>query len=183
MLRILFIAITIVIGSSIIAATAGPDDDARDAVAAMKRGDWNKAIDHWSREIDSGKLDQRKLVPAYGNRAASYSKLEKLIEALSDFSKSLELASGSNYPPKYIAYNYSNRAGVYIRLKRYQLAIQDADQAIKLNGQDYLGFYYRGRGNMELGQREAAIADFRAALRINPKHNSSRAALARLGVR
>ncbi|MCZ6496223.1 MAG: tetratricopeptide repeat protein, partial [Alphaproteobacteria bacterium] len=46
-----------------------------------------------------------------------------------------------------------------------------------------LGYYYRGRAREMLGQRAAAITDFRAVLRIRPNHKSSRAALARLGVR
>ena len=181
MLRVLLVAVALVLGSSIV-AVAGPDDDARAAIEAMKRADWGTAAGLWTRVIDSGRLGNRQLVPAYGNRATCYTKLEKWIEALADFSKSIELAPGSNYPPKYVAYSYSNRAAAYIKLKRYELAIQDADQAVRLNDRDHVAYYNRGRARKALGRREAAIADFRAALGIEPNHQGSRRALQSLGV-
>ena len=183
MQRALFLSIIFVIGLSVTAAVAGPSGDAKKAVAAMQRGDWRAAVQLWTKAIDSGRLDRRRLVPVYGNRATSYMKLNQPIEALADFSRSLELAPGSSYPPKYIAYTYSNRARLYVLLKRYRLAIQDGDKAIGLNPRDALGYYYRGRAREMLGQRTAAITDFRAVLRIKPNHKSSRAALARLGAR
>ena len=160
------------------AAVAGPSGDVKKAVAAMQRGDWRAAVQLWTKAIDSGRLDRRRLVPVYGTRATSYMKLNQPIEALADFSRSLELAPGSSYPSKYIAYTYSNRARLYVLLKRYRLAIQDGDKAIGLNPQNALGYYYRGRAREMLGQRVAAITDFRAVLRIRPNHKSSRAALA-----
>lgn len=183
MQRALFLSIIFVIGLSVTAAVAGPSGDAKNAVAAMQRGDWIAAVQLWTKAIDSGRLDRRRLVPVYGNRATSYMKLNQPIEALADFSRSLELAPGSSYPSKYIAYTYSNRARLYVLLKRYLLAIQDGDKAIGLNPQNALGYYYRGRAREMLGQRAAAITNFRAVLRIRPNHKSSRAALARLGVR
>ncbi len=183
MQRALFLSIIFVIGLSVTAAVASPSGDAKKAVAAMQRGDWRAAVQLWTKAIDSGRLDRRRLVPVYGNRAISYMKLNQPIEALADFSRSLELAPGSSYPSKYIAYNYSNRARLYVLLKRYRLAIQDGDKAIGLNPRDALGYYYRGRAREMLGQRVAAITDFSAALRIRPNHKSSRAALARLGAR
>ena len=182
MQRVSFLIIVLVIGLSVIAAVAGPIDDGKSVVAAMKRGDWDTAVQLWTRAIDSSRLDRSSLVSAHGNRATSYLKINKFIEALSDYSRTIELGIRFGYPAKYLAYNYSNRASLYIKLKRYRLAISDGDTAIRLNPQDHIGYYNRGRANELLGQRSAAIRDFHAVLRKNPNHKLSQTALKRLGV-
>jgi tetratricopeptide (TPR) repeat protein len=59
-------------------------------------------------------------------------------------------------------------------------AIEDYDRAIKL-APDYASAYQnRGAAHEALGNREAAIRDYRAALRLDPKLEEVRAALARL---
>ena len=96
----------------------------------------------------SGRLDRPNLVAAHGDRGTSYAQLNKQFEALADFSRSLELAPGSGYPSEHLTYVYSDKAGLYVKLQRYQLAIQDGDKAIELNPQDVVGYFYRGRAGL-----------------------------------
>jgi tetratricopeptide (TPR) repeat protein len=183
MRRIILLALVLVAGlAAAVDVRAGPHEDAQGAVAAMRNENWETAVALWTRAIDSGQFGTDQLVAAHGNRAASYYKLGKNLDALADYSRSLELAPNSGYPRQYVAYNYSNRAGLYVDLARYDLAVADANEALRLNPEDHLGYFYRALAEENLGQRDAAVADYRSALRIKPDHRSSLDALARLGV-
>jgi lipoprotein NlpI len=52
-------------------------------------------------------------------------------------------------------------------------AIQDYDQAIKLDPNDATAFNNRGRAYNDKGQYDRAIADFNEAIRLDPKYRSA----------
>src|ERR1700733_5844397 len=64
------------------------------------------------------------------------------------------------------AFNYRGAAGV--RKGEYDQAIQDFDQALKLNPNSAEAFYNRGRTYARKGDDSHAILDYDQALRLNP---------------
>eukprot|EP00246_Nothoceros_aenigmaticus_P014617 TRINITY_DN56_c0_g1_i4.p1 TRINITY_DN56_c0_g1~~TRINITY_DN56_c0_g1_i4.p1 ORF type:complete len:390 (-),score=89.19 TRINITY_DN56_c0_g1_i4:774-1943(-) len=58
---------------------------------------------------------------------------------------------------------YSNRAGVYVKMKKPQAAIRDADAAIKINPDSAKGFKWRGEAKALLGLWEEAAKDLHVA--------------------
>ena len=66
---------------------------------------------------------------------------------------------------------YSNWAATYDDLGQPSRAIQDYDEAIRLNPQDASS--YAGRGNLYqgIGQYERAVQDHDEAIRLDPEHS------------
>lgn len=48
------------------------------------------------------------------------------------------------------------------------MAINDCDEAIRLDPKSNVAYYYRGRARAAQGEVELAIADFNASLKLNP---------------
>jgi suppressor of tumorigenicity protein 13 len=57
------------------------------------------------------------------------------------------------------ALTFSKRAECYLRLKKPNAAIRDADAALKLNADSAKAFIVRGKAHRLLGQWEAAAVD------------------------
>ncbi|MGE0652077.1 MAG: tetratricopeptide repeat protein [Alphaproteobacteria bacterium] len=151
-------------------------------MTALRDKNWYSAIDLSTRAIDSGELKGFSLVTIYNTRAIAHHRVNQDADALADFARSLELARASGCTKENMGGIYSNRAGVYNSMRRYDLAASDASEAIRLNPGDYVAYHYRGIARAKLGDFEAAINDFRSALRIRPDFRSSRAELSRYGI-
>lgn len=67
-----------------------------------------------------------------------------------------------------LASAYSNRGLVYLAKRNNDRAIQDYDQAIRLNPQDYFAFYSRGDAYNDKGQYDRAIQDYDEAINLYP---------------
>lgn len=78
---------------------------------AWSRGEYNKAIEHFSNAITSGG-DKEFLKVLYSNRSAAYLKVNKINEALSDGNKCIEL---DNAWPK----GYSRKGDALYSQKKY----------------------------------------------------------------
>jgi Flp pilus assembly protein TadD len=72
-------------------------------------------------------------------------------------------------------------AGALGALGRYDEAIEQLDQAIKLEPLNPEPYHNRGVIYEKRGLRDAAIREYQTALRYNPQYDASRQALARLG--
>ncbi|CAE7525497.1 unnamed protein product [Symbiodinium sp. CCMP2592] len=55
-------------------------------------------------------------------------------------------------------------------LGQNEAAIQDCDEAIRMNTEDADAFHLRGATKSQLGQDEAAIQDYDEAVRLHPEH-------------
>jgi tetratricopeptide (TPR) repeat protein len=64
---------------------------------------------------------------------------------------------------------FNNRGLAYAKLKQFEKAIQDYDQAIELNPKDFNAFNNRGPAYAKLKQFEKAIQDYNQAIELNPK--------------
>lgn len=179
-----FVASVLVAGLTAVSAAAGSGapQDAQAAVAALRQSDWHSAIALSTKAIDSGELKGFALVTTYNTRAIAHHHVNQDADALADFARSLDLAPTSGCAKEDMGGIFSNRAGVYNSMRRYDLAVSDASEALRLNPGDYVAYHYRGIARAKLGNFEAAINDFRSALRIRPDFRSSRAELARYGI-
>ncbi len=71
------------------------------------------------------------------------------------------------------------RANLRVSNKDWKGAIEDANRYIEAMGSDPSGYRPRGVAHMELGEREAAIADFEKYLSLGPKHEKEIASVKR----
>jgi serine/threonine-protein phosphatase 5 len=68
---------------------------------------------------------------------------------------------------------YSNRAQALIKLESYGQAIEDANEALKLDPKYVKAYYRRGSANYALGRLKLALKDFKAVLSIFPKEKDA----------
>lgn len=103
----------------------------------------------------------------YFGRARAYMQLNRNVEAIADYSKSIQLASGTN-APRNLSIAYHNRGVCYFLTGKNQLAIGDLTQAIKLRA-DYASAYkVRGLVYQKMGNTKLANDDLQMAERLQP---------------
>ena len=64
---------------------------------------------------------------------------------------------------------YSNRAGTWIALQKYEEAIRDATIAIRFDPHYFEAYFHRGVAHAMSRQFDAAVADLSEAIRIRPE--------------
>jgi tetratricopeptide (TPR) repeat protein len=127
----------------LVAGTAACSEDVHPTDRGMtylEQGDDKKAIDAFDEAIRQDPQD----AIAYYNRGVAYNRIAQGVTG------SGMVRAGSN-------------------ISQYQSAIQDFDQAIRLNPQAD-AYFNRGFAYRNLGQFERAIEEFDEALRLNPQH-------------
>ena len=63
---------------------------------------------------------------------------------------------------------YANRALAYIKMKKYEQAVDDCSTSIELNDKYYKAYLRRAEARKELGQFEACVADYKKVKEIDP---------------
>jgi tetratricopeptide (TPR) repeat protein len=121
------------------------------------QGDYPGAVDDFSHVI---KLQPKDAV-AWNNRCYYRAIAGQLDDALADCNRSLQLKPG-------VGYVLDSRGFTYLKMKKYDLAIKDYDQAIAQD--DHSAPYFYGRGLARRGVHDVAgsNADVAAALKIDP---------------
>ncbi|HTC19149.1 MAG TPA: tetratricopeptide repeat protein [Stellaceae bacterium] len=129
--------------------------------------------------IESPATKSSELDSYYNNRAIAYMRLNQYDVAISDFTQAIaHFPTGSSYKDDLY---YIDRAWAYHLKGEDANALPDANKAIAMNPDDPGYFETRGEIYETLGQRDQAIADYRAALKLDPKKDASRQGLQRLG--
>jgi PQQ-dependent catabolism-associated CXXCW motif protein len=111
------------------------------------------------------KLDP-KSVWAYENRAFAYEDKEQWRALFDDAQKMIELS------PNY-RLGYEFRGHAYLEVGQYQDAVADFTKCIAMDSTAIYGYRMRGRAYYFLNQFDSASADFQAALRIDPKDETT----------
>ncbi|MFN5955373.1 MAG: tetratricopeptide repeat protein [Dolichospermum sp.] len=96
----------------------------------------------------------------YNQKRGVLSDLKKYKEAAAAINKAIELSPRAAF--------YLNRGNVRYNLGDKQGAIDDYNQAIKINPNLALAYYNRGIVRYELGDKPGAIDDFNLAIKFNP---------------
>ncbi|MFQ5976091.1 MAG: tetratricopeptide repeat protein [Candidatus Hydrothermarchaeales archaeon] len=99
----------------------------------------------------------------YNNRGVAYGKSGEYSNAISEFSKAIEIN------PKY-ADIYFNRGLAYRELEEYSKAISDYTKAIEINPSWAMPYYNRGLAYRSLGESEKAQLDFDKAGMLDPQY-------------
>jgi len=125
--------------------------------------DFKGAISCFNKSIEI----EPKNVFAYWQRGIANSKLQNYTEAITDFTKSIELDIG-DLNATYLA--YLDRGNVKGILKDFAGAINDFTVVIDINPKNINAYYNRGLAKCRLYDLKGAIEDFDKVAEINPKY-------------
>jgi tetratricopeptide (TPR) repeat protein len=123
--------------------------------------------------IRSGRAEQVNLAVAHANRGIALSSLDKLSDALADFTRAIELAPDWAAP-------YFNRGNVYLARGDSARAIVDYDAAIARDSDLAYAYLNRGIALEASGEKDRSRADYAHALLLDPSLAKARERLGRL---
>jgi tetratricopeptide (TPR) repeat protein len=139
------------------------------ALVHLERRHFEKAIADLERSMEHDPHEDI----LYFERAQAWEGLGKHELALADLERAVAM------DPRHAPY-LENRARLYMHFERWREAIEDLDAALSLVANNIHALRRRALAHEKAGQREAAIADYRAVLRTSPYDTDSQAALRRL---
>ncbi len=79
------------------------------------------------------------------------------------------IRSGDQVTRDELVQAFSNRGHAYAHLGRYQRAIQDYDEAIRLKPNNARAFYNRGKAKFKIGDKVGGNADIARAVKLSRK--------------
>lgn len=157
-------AFSIVLASA--AMAQAPNQDATRAFEALRAGDWELAQAYATLALEAGTLAPGDQAAVYGYRGDARRHLDKLDDAVLDYTHALELG----LPPPFAARVYNNRGMALFAGDLYDNAIADYTAAIRLDPTFSEAFVNRGVVYLLNGVLDAAFQDFAAALKANPNN-------------
>ena len=75
--------------------------------------------------------------------------------------------------PEDLAETYNNRGIAYVDQGEYQRAIQDYDEAVRLNPSYAHAYYNRGLAHLKRGNQDLAVRDYNQAVRLDPGYTDT----------
>lgn len=142
-------------------AWANAAEDVDQGTEAADGGDYDKAVELFTRAIDSRELSRSDAAAAHSKRGDAYQGKSDFSRAIADYDAAIRLDPGNDEA-------FSSRGDAYAATGDYDRAIADYDGAIRVkrdNPDAYLG---RGAARFVLGQFAPAIADLRRSVRLDP---------------
>lgn len=143
----------------------------RQGRALRDRGDLDRAL----QSLDAA-LSIAPTTTAYALRGTVHYKKENWDAAIADYTEAIRRDASNGEA-------LNNRAWTYYRTGRAREGLPDADAAVRLLAKEAYAWDTRAHIHEALGNRDAALSDYRAALAIDPAYADSKAGLARLGAR
>ncbi|MBW4596102.1 MAG: tetratricopeptide repeat protein [Brasilonema angustatum HA4187-MV1] len=131
-------------------------------LAQYRQGNYPAAIADNSQAIALKPYDFR----AYYNRGIANAMLGNHQQAIANYNSALSQISP--YPSPLLADIYNDRGISRFQLQDFQAANHDFSLAIRLNPQDYRGYFNRGCISGKSGDNKSAIQDFTESLKLNP---------------
>ena len=90
-------------------------------------------------------------------------------KAMTDFRVAIrDYESALTFSPDMALEILRNRSVLYIETDRYENAIKDLDELIKIDGKEFTHYYNRAFSKLMLKDIEGAIEDYKSVLRLNP---------------
>lgn len=102
---------------------------------------------------------------AFGNRGNTYNYLEKTDEAIADYAAALRLAPDAHF--------YAVRGTAYYKKRDYDRAIEDENNAIRLDSHFAEAFHFRGLAYFQKRDYQRAISDDSEAARLKPDYSEA----------
>ena len=138
---------------------------AREASAAAKEQNWDKAIDGFRKASEKDRKYTASLALAYQQRAFSYANDNRFQDAMNDLAESIKIKPDPRA--------YEQRAAIEMKINDYDKALADYAEASKLNPgeikyHNYRAYIYETRGDLQ-----NAATENDAALKINGKNKEA----------
>ena len=178
-------------------------------VRAQNSGVFGKAIEFYSKAIESDDLSRKDLARVFNNRGAAYKNLEFYDLAIDDYNTAIRLKK--DYARAYYnrgialgskgllddaikdysmslklnpddAATYNNRGLAYERAGLHKKAIVDFSRAISLAPDLSYAYYNRGLAYEVANERRRAIMDFRKSYSLNPDNSTYQAKMKDIGL-
>jgi tetratricopeptide (TPR) repeat protein len=104
----------------------------------------------------------------YASRGRSYAGLGKYAQAMKDIELAIQLEKDPVEKAEYI----STRGGYYFQQGKYDLALVDYNNVLKIDPKSIISYVRQGRAHYKLGQYSEALLDADMALKLDPKQRS-----------
>lgn len=133
-------------------------------LASMKKGNYEVAVEHFTRVIDN---DDCFLEESHGCRGHAYCALGQYDKAINDYSAASEFNPNESWI-------YCYRAIAYGENNKFDLALKDFDKSIKLNAQHEVAYALRGTIYYKVKKdNEQALKDYNKSICLNPDKSSA----------
>ncbi len=178
-------------------------------VRAQNSGVFGKAIEFYTKAIESDDLSRKDLARVFNNRGAAHKNLEFYDLAIDDYNTAIRLKK--DYARAYYnrgialgskgllddaikdystslklnpddAATYNNRGLAYERVGLHKKAISDFSRAISLAPDLSYAYYNRGLAYEVANERRRAIMDFRKSYSLNPANSTYQAKMKDIGL-
>jgi tetratricopeptide (TPR) repeat protein len=133
---------------------------AKDAAAALQRGNAEQAIELYSEALKDQAVVSDRRANIHNDRGVTFQRLNLTRQALEDFNRAVIL-----FPEGAAAYN--NRGNLLLSLGQTKEAIKDFDRALLLAPGYAAAYNNRANAFTRLGDTDAAIKDFSKAVQLN----------------
>jgi tetratricopeptide (TPR) repeat protein len=153
-------------------------EDVRSGNAAFGAGQFEEAVDAYTRAILAGDLDPEALAIASNNRGVAHGELGDYDKAIEDYAQALSLTPGDATATKNLRIAHVRRGGAAQRLGEQEPALADYARAIELEPAHPLAYLRRGQLLLEQGDAAGAVADLRRAQELDPSNQDVGALLA-----
>jgi lipoprotein NlpI len=139
---------------------ADANSDAKAGLAAADRGDFEVAIQFYTKAIEDKTLPSGALAILFGDRGIAYHRTGRDDRAIEDYDRAIQLAPND-------AHAFDNRGNAYFGMGEFDRAIQDYDRSIQLAPHSARAFDNRGSAYYCQGQIDDAIRDYDESIRID----------------
>jgi len=120
-------------------------------------------------------LEKLNALKQKGNEAFTGNRLE---EAVTFYSEAINMAKTLENPMSKLL--LSNRSQTYLKQQKYQLALEDADESLKIDPDFLKSIFRRAVANAELNNRQEAIHDLRRIFKTEPRNAAALSFMRRL---
>ncbi|XP_067633988.1 RNA polymerase II-associated protein 3 isoform X2 [Eurosta solidaginis] len=120
--------------------------------------------------------EKRKQANDFKDKGNKYVKLGEYEKAIFEYTRAIDI-----FPED--AVYYCNRALCYLKLEKYNICIEDCEQAIEIDNLSVKAYYRRMQANECLGNNMDALKDCTTVLMIEPKNSEAKRSLERINER
>jgi tetratricopeptide (TPR) repeat protein len=142
-------------------AAMAADDAAREAGAALARGNLDQAAALYSQALQDKTLPNERRAILLSDRGVVYARQQNPKDAIEDFNRAIQLF------PEYAAI-YNNRGNVLLGIGAVREAMKDFDRALLLAPGYAAAYSNRAGARLRLGEIDPAMADYSRALGLSP---------------
>lgn len=157
----LSVTVALAAASTIDAEEAAALLRAREAGAALARGNFDQAIALYTEALQDKTLPNERRATLLSDRGVAYARRQSPREAIEDFNRAIQLF------PEHAAL-YNNRGTVLLGIGAVREAMKDFDRALMLAPGYAAAYSNRAGAHVKLGQLQLAVADYTKAIALVP---------------